>query len=94
VLYLEIRDTTTGIRQTELMMLDNNDQVVPIPEQCMPWVETMVHRQLANCSRKSLNTDERRGLGDLLEDTMNVSSAERRRFESVSIDYITIEGGR
>jgi hypothetical protein len=92
VLYLEIRDTTTGIRKTELMMLDNNDRVMPVPELCMPWVETMVQRQLANCSRKPLNADERRNLGDLLENTMNVSSAERRRFESVSIDYICIEG--
>jgi hypothetical protein len=93
VLYLEIRDTTTGIRQIEVMMLDNNDQAVAVPEQCTSWVESMVQRQLANCSRKPLNTDERRKLGDLLENTMNVSSAERRRFESVSIDYMTIEGG-
>jgi hypothetical protein len=92
LLYMEIRDTTTGIRQTELMMVDNDGKAVPVPGQCMPWVEMMVQRQLANCSRKPLNVDERRKLGELLENTMKVSSAERRRFESVSVDYISVEG--
>ena len=91
VLYIETRDTTTGNRQIELLLLDKNGQTLAVPEKCLPWVETMVQRQVAGCRRKPLTAMERRKLGDQLEAKMGVSNAERRRFESASIEYLTME---
>jgi len=91
VLYIETRDTTTGNRQVELLLLDKSGQTLAVPKECLPWIETMVQRQVDGCRRRPLTAMERQKMGDQLESKKGVSNAERRRFESVSIEYLTME---
>jgi hypothetical protein len=92
VFCIETRDSTNGNRQMELLLMDRKGQLSAVPNSCLPWVETMVQRQLGGCIRKPLTVAERRKLGDQLEARMNVTHAERRRFESASIEYLSMEG--